>query len=62
MSKGGVYLLVEGFAFIVEPMDHGASFGGRLMDMLTGGVGVRIKGCLHESHGKNLVFGFGGFY
>jgi hypothetical protein len=55
-----LYLLVEGFAFIVEPTVHGARSRGRLMDMLTGGVGVRIKGCAMRVHGKNLVFGCGG--
>jgi hypothetical protein len=60
VSEGDPYLLVEGFAFVVEPMIHRERSRGRLMDMLMSGVGVRIKGCLHESHGKNIVFGCGG--
>jgi hypothetical protein len=58
-SEGDLYLLVEGFAFVVELVVHGARSKGRIMDMLTGGVGVRIKGCFYESHEKNLVFGCG---
>jgi hypothetical protein len=60
MSKGDLYLLVEGFAIVIEPGVHGEISMGRVMDMLTGRVGVRIKGFLHESHGKNLIFGCGG--
>jgi hypothetical protein len=60
MCEGETELLVEGFAFIVEPTVHGAGARGRLMGVLTSRVGVGIKGCLHEDRGKNLVFGCGG--
>jgi hypothetical protein len=60
MCEGETELLVEGFAFIIEPTVHGAGARGRLMGMLTSRVGVGIKGCLHEDRGKNLVFGCGG--
>jgi hypothetical protein len=60
MSKGNLYLLVEGFSFVIESVVHGERSRGRLMDMLMGGLGVRIKGFLYKSHEKNHVFGCGG--
>jgi hypothetical protein len=60
VNEGDPYLLVEGLAFVVELVVHGARSRGRLINMLTSGVGVRTKGCLHESRGKNIVFGCGG--
>jgi len=60
VSECDPYLLVEGFASVIEPTIRGERSRGRLMDMLTCGVGVRIKGCLYEICGKNLVFGCGG--
>jgi hypothetical protein len=61
MCKGETELLVEVFAFMIEPTIHGEGARGRLMDLLTSRVEVGIKCCLHEDHGKNLVFGCGGF-
>jgi hypothetical protein len=60
ICEGETELLMERFAFIIEPMVHGARTRGRLMGILTGRVGVGIKGCLYEDRGKNLVFGYGG--
>jgi hypothetical protein len=50
VSECNSYMLVEGFTFVVEPTVHGARSRGRLMDTLMYGVGVRIKGCLYDSH------------
>jgi hypothetical protein len=44
VSEGDPYLLVEGFAFVIEVAVHGARSRGRLMDMLTSGVGVKNQG------------------
>jgi hypothetical protein len=60
VSEDYLYLLVAGFVIVIEPAVHGERSRDRLMDMLTGGVGVRIKGYFHESRRKNLVFGYGG--
>jgi len=59
VCEGKTELLVEGFAFIVEPTVHGAGTRGRPMDVMMSRVGVGIKGSLHEYHGKYLVFGCG---
>lgn len=37
-------ILMEGFAFLVEPMVHGA--GAKSGLMLSSGVGIKIKGSL----------------
>jgi hypothetical protein len=59
MGEGKMEMLVERFAFIVKPMIHGEGTKGRLMGVLMSRVGVVIKSCLHEEHGKYLVFGCG---
>lgn len=39
-------MLMEGFAFLVEPMVHGAGTKGGIMSVLSSGVGIGIEGCL----------------
>jgi hypothetical protein len=59
VCEGETELFVEDFAFIVEPMIHGARARGGLMGVLTSRVGIRVKGCPLENLGEYLIFGFG---
>lgn len=44
MCEGETKIPMEGFAFLIEPMVHGA--GAKSGLMLSSGVGIRIKGGL----------------
>jgi hypothetical protein len=46
MYEGEVDMLMESFAFLIEPMVHGAGARGRHMDLLLDGVGAGVEGCL----------------
>jgi hypothetical protein len=59
MSEGKSALLAEGFTFTIELAVQEAKAKGRFMGMTASRVGVRIKVCLHENRGKNLIFGCG---